>query len=495
MAAIAQPKSLDLARTWCAGLFTGAVMIALGLGGAAWISHGFIEFGPLDQQPIHAFTAAMIFAGIGYGLFSLVIGKRAIHISGKSFLALALLGLVLRLIMFASQPALEDDYYRYFFDGALVTKGLNPYTIPPSLAAPDEPTPADLHENTAQDTAGDSRLQFLDAYPDARKVAYPDVATIYPPVAQAFFALAALVSKFDLTVWRCLLLFVDLITVYLLLKLLAHLALPRAFVLLYWLNPLLIREIFNAGHMDVLLFPFLLLALYWGLGGKPVRASLALVGAVGVKLWPLMLAPYLVRKHLREPHIAVLKLLPFLVLSAALMVPQLMTLDNGGSGLRLFSEGWQRNSFLFGLFTSGFDALWDIGWLDDDNSQIYARALSYGILLVILMASFFKHSASGQGLERQWLLAIASLFFLAPTGFPWYYLWFLPLLALRPSAPLLLMTVLLPLYDLRFYYYGVGEDLLVHSVIIPLQFLPPLLWMLGERFWPRLHLSMKGSSS
>jgi hypothetical protein len=54
-------------------------------------------------------------------------------------------------------------------------------------------------------------------------------------------------------------------------------------------------------------------------------------------------------------------------------------------------------------------------------------------------------------------------------------LWFLPWLVISPSLPLLLLTVTLPLYDLR--YILATDSNLFESVIVPLQFLPSLIWL------------------
>jgi hypothetical protein len=88
------------------------------------------------------------------------------------------------------------------------------------------------------------------------RVPYPDIQTIYPPVTQLFFFIHHVLAPWDLDVWRAMLL-IDAPTLLLLLKLLTALKKSRALVMIYGLNPLLITETMNAGHMDVLLLPFL----------------------------------------------------------------------------------------------------------------------------------------------------------------------------------------------------------------------------------------------
>ena len=66
----------------------------------------------------------------------------------------------------------------------------------------------------------------------------------------------------------------------------------------------------------------------------------------------------------------------------------------------------------------------------------------------------------------------ATLFLLSPVQFPWYFLWVLPLLALRPVPGLLLATVTLPLYYAAFYFlardtYAVFTGVIVWFIWVP----------------------------
>jgi hypothetical protein len=45
---------------------------------------------------------------------------------------------------------------------------------------------------------------------------------------------------------------------------------------------------------------------------------------------------------------------------------------------------------------------------------------------------------------------VAALFLLSPTQYPWYTIWLTPLLCLYPQRGLVLLTVLMPIYYLRF---------------------------------------------
>ena len=75
---------------------------------------------------------------------------------------------------------------------------------------------------------------------------------------------------------------------------------------------------------------------------------------------------------------------------------------------------------------------------------------------------------------------VAALFLLSPTQFPWYYLWLLPLLVLAPNRALLGLTLMLPMYYLRFYYDARGEGLFFHHTVVWLEHGPVLVLLAAQ---------------
>ena len=63
----------------------------------------------------------------------------------------------------------------------------------------------------------------------------------------------------------------------------------------------------------------------------------------------------------------------------------------------------------------------------------------------------------------------------SPAQFPWYITWFAPLLCLYPQRGLLLLTALMPIYYLWFYFDARGEAVFFDRYIVWLQYLPVLL--------------------
>ncbi|MBC8050321.1 MAG: hypothetical protein H7X92_09280, partial [Chitinophagales bacterium] len=52
--------------------------------------------------------------------------------TAAAMIGVALLGLFIRLIWFGSPAPLENDFYRYLWDGAMLAHGFNPYTLSPA---------------------------------------------------------------------------------------------------------------------------------------------------------------------------------------------------------------------------------------------------------------------------------------------------------------------------------------------------------------------------
>ncbi|MEW5911234.1 MAG: glycosyltransferase 87 family protein, partial [Thermodesulfobacteriota bacterium] len=255
---------------WC-GLALGLALLS-----AAALAPRFAP-GARLPPPILVLTGFMIVAG-GFYLGAMR-GLPQGRLSAGALAWLLLLGLGLRLAMFAGPAMLEDDANRFLWDGAVVGRGLNPYRYAPLQAHQDPAAPPALKDLARQAPAIVQRIN------------YPYLKSIYPPLCQAAFALAHWLSPWSLLAWRLVLLVADAASLLLLWRLLRALRLPLAGLTVYWWNPLLIKEVYNSGHPEVLIFPFLLGALLLALTGRRVWAAGALGLAVGVKLWPGLLLP------------------------------------------------------------------------------------------------------------------------------------------------------------------------------------------------------------
>ena len=451
---------------------TGCLAVALvALAGLSW---SFPYGAPIEATPWASYLAIGALAGAGFLWMASGLDRQD---RGRSvLLAVFVVGLGLRLAMMVSNPVFEDDWYRYLWDGAALANGVDPYAHPPVAAAAQDVFGA---PRPAAEDAGLAQLQHLAAtHPQMHeRVNYPYLSTIYPPVAQGAFGAASVVSPFSLTAWRGVLLLMDIAAFAILVQVLRHIGRPLAWGALYWLNPLVITQIFGAGHMDGLLAPFLLATLWMALTARPAIAGFMLAMAVGVKLWPVLLFPALVMQFRRDRAGLLRMTGVFAILVAILLAPQALRALQPADSLGAYSTSWQTHTFLFPILQD-----FVLGW--SEARDLLARMLVAGIVAGVAIATALKFSGTSRDrLADAWIVVIGTLIFLSPTGYPWYAAWFAPLLALAPNRGLLLLCATAPLYYLRFVLGD--EHWLYLWVIVPLAFLPALALFVrdGARAW------------
>jgi hypothetical protein len=453
-------------------------MVLIGLNGLiAFLSYGFEYGSPLPSRPIIGFVGVEILAGLVYlaaiwGCWKRPTGPRLlIWIVGA--------GALMRIAMFVSAPVQESDFYRYLWDGGMTAHGHNPYALAPRNAVePGEKTPPSI-----------GRLAEGSG-PVVHRISFPHLRTIYPPVAQAAFAPAHWIGPWQLKAWRLVLLFCDLIVLAVLAALLREVGLPPAALALYWWNPLVIKEVVNSAHMDVLILPFILGAVLCVIKKRHLVAVVMLALAVGTKLWPVALLPILFRPLAARPKKLASVLGIFAALVLVLIVPYLLTASGENSGLLAYGTYWEMNDPLFMLLTWGVRPLTGALGGTAETAQLTTRVVTGLAFCGWIAWLAWQPAETAAGLCEKCLLAAAGLFLLSPTQFPWYALWFIPLLAVRPRFSLTVLSVLLPLYYLRFYFLGIDSPEVFDYGIVFAEFAPVWALVLREawtrRRWPGL---------
>ena len=317
--------------------------------------------------------------------------------------------LLFRVLMLWTPVYLSSDPYRYLWDGRVQLAGVNPYRYPP--AAPEL-----------------SALRDPVVHPHINR---PTAVTVYPPGAQWLFALAAAATPGTLPGWRVLLLVADAMTVLLLLRLLGTLGASAAAVLAYAWSPLVVFEGIQAGHVDLAMIPIVLLALAWRMEGSPVRAGLALGVAVLLKLYPAVLLVAWWRRGDRRFPAAVLATVGLGYL------PYAATVGVGALGFLPTYVSSQYEDFNIGLralltYPFGFS---------DPLVRGTAMALLFALLAVVLVWIARTSRPDAAGLWRASALAAGAYVILVPTAMhPWYLLWVVPFLCVRPSPALLFFS-------------------------------------------------------
>ncbi|MEE8347962.1 MAG: glycosyltransferase family 87 protein [Acidobacteriota bacterium] len=351
-------------------------------------------------------------------------------------------GLIARAVLLPSNLIQENDVYRYVLDGQVLLDGSNPYRYSPLVIS---------------DLGGESLRQEL-RRPEAQQVlsriGYPEIPTVYPPAAQAAFAAGAWLGGWNWMGQRWAFLFIDLMVMALLLVLLRRLQVPRPWILLYAWNPLVLKEITNSAHVDVLVLMFLLLMLMGlieqqrvGGVGWSLFSGVMMGLAILSKIYPVVLVPaawiFLRRRSqtvwvgraflIAVAGTGILGVLPFVLVGY-----QRLT-----AGLTTYASRWVMNEGAF--------------WL---MSALSSHPRWVAVLLIGMVAVGFPWLRKSQDVaslvgDFQWVGLL--WFLLLPSAFPWYALFLVVLLPLKPqpsgpSAATLVLSGVIGLYYLSFYY-------------------------------------------
>jgi hypothetical protein len=235
----------------------------------------------------------------------------ALHLPGRRRLAVGAVlaaGIAMRVGSLAGAPTLSNDLYRYSWDARVQLSGTDPYRYPPDSARV-----AGLREPWLwPDHAVCAHLRQADG---CTRINRPDVRTIYPPVAEAWFTTAyqlggGIAARYK--VWQVAGLLVEVGTMALLARALAQRRRDPRWVALYALCPFPAVEFVDNGHVDglgilALVAAFVVLGTRDTAGGLTARRAAAVGALIGVAalvklypafaLLPLWLAPAVRWRH------------------------------------------------------------------------------------------------------------------------------------------------------------------------------------------------------
>jgi alpha-1,6-mannosyltransferase len=326
------------------------------------------------------------------------------HLASRPCVMAVILGFAVlyRALMLTTPIYLSSDLYRYLWDGRVEWAGYNPYRYPPAA----------VELETLRDPVIHAQINR------------PTAVTAYPPGAQWLFALAARVAPGSIFGWRLMLLGTDIVTFWILLRVLPRVGASATAVLAYAWSPLVVFEGVQAGHVDLVMVLFVLLALLARLDSASVKAGVLLGIAVLIKVYPaILVAAWWRRQDWRFPAaVGGTVALGYLPYAASL-----------GSGALGFLPAYfldRREDFNVGLRAL---VTWGVGLSGEGP-----RRLAIILLLVGVGAALaWIGRAHAGGRYTPWQaagLAIAVWLVLGPFSVhPWYVLWMVPFLCLKPS--------------------------------------------------------------
>ena len=426
---------------WRRGTWPAAsLLLLLSCAGWTWLSFQFDYGEGHAERPILAFVLLYVCAWAGFFLGYLQLRRAQRKASLLLILATALAA---RLVLLPSGLIQENDVYRYVLDGQVLLSGGNPYEQSPvelSLLPP-EPLEQALSDPKAEEVIS--------------RIGYADIPTLYPPVAQAAFAAGGLISGWNWIGLRILFTLVDVALIGLIVLLLTRMGSPPSRVLLYAWNPLVLKEVTNSVHVDILPAFFVVLLMValerirvYGGWNWLLAASGSMAAAVLSKLYPILLLPAAFRfvssvSGEKKAITFAAGSLVGVVLGYLPFSP--LGLDRLTEGLRTYAERWRMNQGAFDLL---------------EHLLPQPRlACAILILTVAVAVPWVRLRSRGSPVELievcQWVLLF--WFLLLPAPFPWYAV---VLAALLPATLRFALTApavvalsgAAGLYYLSFYY-------------------------------------------
>lgn len=388
---------------------------------------------PLDDSGrVFAFTSAICLAGMLW-LLAVAVVRRGASRSSVIWLVIAV-ALAMRAMTLAAPRLLSSDVYRYVWDGRVQLAGINPYRYLP--IAPE--------------------LSFLrdDAvYPNINRAGY--ARTIYPPAAEGFFALAAVVTPGVFGI-KLMVAGFDVLTIGVLIALLRIAGRDPAELLIYAWLPLPAWEFAGNAHIDAAASALLALALLFAVRSRAIWTGIMLAVATLTKFLPAVVLPAFWRP--RDWRL----LIAFLVTLAALYVPYATV---GWKVFGFLSDYVSEEGFASGHGIFLLQLLGTITVLPAWATKLYI-AVALGLLGLIGARFAFATALPAAPAARVTIQArhaaiLGALLLVALSPhYPWYLAWLAPLACLAPLAGVLWLLAAAPLLA-----HGAFEHLAVPGAV------------------------------
>ena len=390
---------------------------------------------PTDKQKL-LFVSQRILIGILFFLAVININKLPIKESWIAWIVFT--GLFARLILIPSSPILEDDYYRYMWDGAVTANEFNPYIFSPQEVIEKNPIVPEKILKLADESGN-----------IIENINHPKIKTIYPTLSQIIFGISYFLFPWSITGWKFFLLIGDILLLFFLIRILRELKLPISFVAIYWLNPIVLHEFFNTAHYDLFALLFTAVSIYYYLKDEFVTASITLALAVGFKLWPILIFPIFLRKLTNQKWKILSSVFAFLLFTIIIFVPILRAGLDQNQGLIKYAANWINNAAFYTLLKESIDLFTTTFKIYYVCADCVARWITIGIISFVLLLLIKKPAKDNLNLVDKILIIIAVSFLVSPTQFPWYVTWMILPLVFSPKISLLMYAFLIPLYHLN----------------------------------------------
>ena len=316
------------------------------------------------------------------------------------------IGILFRLIFLFSTPLLSQDFFRFLWDGMLLSNGLNPYEATPDLL---------------NQTAPLFSTPFSQELYKGMGALSAEHYSNYPPINQLGFYLASLIGGNSILAniisIRVLLILSDLGIFWFGIKLLDYLNRSKKRIGLYFLNPLIIVELTGNLHWEGFMVFFFIFGLYLIFVKNQWKwATISMAISVASKLIPLLILPLFWR--FLKPKKSMLFGLLILLFLFLFFVPFFLGADNLSHYLNTLGLWFNRFEFngsvyylirAIGYEVKGYNIIRKLGTVSP-----------YIILGIVAVFTFIRNNKTPHVLLTGMLFCLSCYFFIATTVHPWY---------------------------------------------------------------------------
>lgn len=376
-------------------IFTGKSIVALLMSLAFLALIYFIGF----RTPRTSFNQFILLYIAAFALFYMIwLNRQAWDF--KMFLAIAIIA---RLILLFSVPELSNDFYRFIWDGELITRGVNPYAHLPNELISQGPFYTDQYMRLLYHGMGELSQEHYTCYPVFNQLLFYVPAAVFDSVQMNVIGLKLIVILADIG------------AIYIGRKLLQYLKLSEHQIWLYALNPFIILEFAGNVHFEGVMIFFLLLGIYYLLLDKFIFGGLFFGLAIHIKLIPIMLIPFVFKKlkWKRSIGFVATTALVVLLLGQLMLNPKFM--ENFMVSIDLYTKNFEFNASIFYLFRS-----YSFSTVGYDEIALYGPLLSKIAAVGIFLLAFLKGIKEDRAIFTGMMFALVIYYALATTVHPWY---------------------------------------------------------------------------
>lgn len=322
---------------------------------------------------------------------------------GFKFSHFFILAIVFRLILLFAAPALSNDFFRFIWDGELITNGINPYAHKPD----------DLISFGG--FLDEERMRIL--YHGMGELSQQNYSC-YPPLNQLFFVIPAAVSDsipVQLFVFKLMMILADVGIILVAKRIAEQLRLNSGNIWLFALNPLIILEFTGNLHFEGVMIFFMLCSVHLLLKNQWIFSSVFFAFAVQVKLIPLIILPLLWKKLGLRRMIGYAGISAILILLIGKLFMNEIFFQNMMRSVDLYFDRFEFNAGIFYLIREAGFLI--VGY---DTIGVVMPVFTKIILVVVLMLAILRKYTSGSDLMISIMFSFAVFYGLSSIVHPWY---------------------------------------------------------------------------